>query len=242
MFIFPMWMIPKIPTDCDLPPTLYAMLNSIVNYGKDNKTKIEDLAKSGREKIFNFEYPLSNKVNKADFEEMILNHFIMRRLGYDQYTAWHIALKVKMNEIMPKYNKLFDALDSWNLFNDGENITRVTDTINTDTTNSSNEINTTASANNTSDRRFSDTPQNQLSEIRDGKYVTEYNYDQDNNTSSSNTLGTNESESSGNRNERETISRTPADKLTLYKEYMQEVNSIYAMIFKELDCLFYQLV
>jgi hypothetical protein len=235
-------MIPKIPTDCDLPPTLYAMLNSIVNYGKDEKTKIEDLAKAGRTKIFNFEYPLSNKVNKEDFEEMILNHFIMRRLGYDQYTAWHIALKVKMNEIMPKYNKMFDMLTDWNIFNDGEEITRTTSTTNTDTTNSSNEITTSASGSNTSDRRFSDTPQNQLSDVRDGSYVTEYNYDQDNSTNSSSTQGTNESESNGNRNESENIKRTPADKLTLYKEYMNEVQSIYSLIFRELDCLFYQLV
>ena len=242
MFMFPMWMIPKIPTDCDLPPTLYAMLNSIVNYSKDDKTKIEDLAKSGRTTIFNFEYPLSSKVNKADFEEMILNHFIMRRLGYEQYTAWHIALKVKMNEIMPKYNKMFDMLTDWNIFNDGEEITRTTNTTNTDTTNSTNEIATSASGSNTSDRRFSDTPQNQLSDVRDGSYVTEYNYDQDTSTNSSSTQGTNESESNGNRNETENIKRTPADKLTLYKEYMNEVQSIYSLIFRELDCLFYQLV
>ena len=234
MFIFPMWMIPKIPTDCDLPPTLYAMLNSIVNYGKDDKTKIEDLAKSGRTTIFNFNYPLSNKVNKPDFEEMILNHFIMRRLGYEQYTAWHIALKVKMNEIMPKYNKMFDMLTDWNIFNDGEEITRTTNTTNTDTTNSNNTINTSTTSNNTtadtSDRRFSNTPQNQLSDLRNGTYVTEYNYDTSNSsdsmTSNSATNGTNESESNGNRNEFETIKRTPADKLTLYKEYMNEIQSI----------------
>lgn len=242
MFIYPMWLIPPIPTDCDLPPTLYAMLNSIVNFGKDEHTKIEDLAVAGRTKVFNFNYPLSSKVNKKDFEEMILNHFIMRRLGYETYNAWHIALKVKLNEIMPRYNKLFDALDSWDIFGDGETIERTTDTTNTDTTSATNEINTNSSATNTSDRRYSDTPQNQLEDVRNGEYVTEYNFDTDTNVSESSTNGTNDSESNGTRKEIETISRSPYDKISIYKEYMESLNSIYSMIFKELDCLFYQLV
>lgn len=242
MFIYPMWLIPPLPTDCDLPPTLYAMLNSIVNFGKDEQTKIEDLASAGRTKVFNFNYPLSSKVNKSEFEEMILNHFIMRRLGYETYTAWHIALKVKLNEIMPRYNKLFDALEDWNLFNDGETIERTTDTTNKDTTSATNKINANSNATNTSDRRYSDTPQNQLEDVRNGEYVTEYNYDTDTNTSESTTNGSSDSTSDGNRKEIETISRSPYDKISIYKEYMESLNSIYSMIFKDLDCLFYQLV
>ncbi len=242
MFIFPMWLIPPIPTDNDLPPTLYAMLNSIVNFDKEEQTKIEDLASAGRTKIFNFDYPLSNKVDKAKFEEMILNHFIMRRLGYETYTAWHIALKTKMNEIMPMYNKLFDCLEGWDILNDGEVITRKTDTTNKDTTSSTNEITSNSEGTNISDRRFSDTPQNELDDIQNGSYVTEYNYDTDSNNSSTTTNGTNDSESNGSRNEVETITRSPYDKITIYRQYMESLNSVCSMIFKELDCLFYQLV
>lgn len=242
MFIYPMWLIPPIPTDCDLPPTLYAMLNSIVNFGADEQTKIEDLASVGRTTIFNFDYPLSTKVNKADFEEMILNHFLMRRLGYETYTAWHIALKVKMKEIMPMFNKLFDALDSWDLFKDGEVISRTTDTTTKDNTSAFNKVTSMSDASNTSDRRFSGTPQNELSDVQNGKYVTEYNYDTDTSNSNITTNGTNDSTSDGKRAEVETITRSPYDKMTLYREYLASLNSIYTMIFKELDCLFYQLV
>ena len=242
MFIYPMWIIPRIPTDCDLPPTLYAMLNSIVNFGKEDKTKIEDLAVAGRETVFNFNYPLSNKVNKADFEVMILNHFLMRRLGYETYTAWHIALKTKLNEIMPIYNKMFDALEGWDLFKDGEMISRTTNTTNTDTTSSSNEIETNSTGENISDQRYSDTPQNELAEVRDGKYITDYNYNKDNATSNTTTSGSNESESNGSRAETEVITRSPADKINVYKQYIESVRSIYSMIFRDLDCLFYQLV
>lgn len=242
MFIYPMWLIPPIPTDCDLPPTLYAMLNSIVNFGKDDKTKIEDLASAGRTTIFNFNYPLSSKVNKKDFEEMILNHFIMRRLGYETYNAWHIALKVKMNEIMPMYNKLFDCLEGWDLFKDGEVISRTTNTSTSDTTTASNNVVSTSSASNVSDRRFSDTPQNELQDIKDGKYITEYNYDSDKSSSTIDTSGINDSTTDGTRDEVETITRSPYDKMTLYRQYLESLNSIYSMIFKDLDCLFYQLV
>lgn len=242
MFIFPMWIMPRIPTNCDLPPTLYAMLNSIVNFDAEDKTKIEDLASAGRTTVFNFNYPLSNKVNKDEFEVMILNHFLMRRLGYETYTAWHIALKTKLNEIMPIYNKMFDALDGWDLFKDGEMISRTTNTTNTDTTSSSNEIGTNSTGENISDQRYSDTPQNELSEVRDGKYITDYNYNKDNNTTNTTTSGTNESESNGTRAETEVITRSPYDKMNIYKQYLESVRSIYSMIFRELDCLFYQLV
>ena len=40
----------------------------------------------------------------------------------------------------------------------------------------------------------------------------------------------------------EKITRTPADKISIYKDFIESKNNIYTMIFKDLDCLFYQLV
>ena len=74
MIIYPL-LFPVIPNNCEKPPTLYAILNSIVNYDKEDKTKIKDLAKEGREKIFDFDYPLSDKLDKEEFECLILNKF-----------------------------------------------------------------------------------------------------------------------------------------------------------------------
>jgi hypothetical protein len=106
------------------PPTLYAIMNSIANYDAEEKTKIRNLAKATHEKIFDFEYPLSSKVNKEDFECQILNHFIMRRIGQETFTAFQLFLENKLNEILPYYNIMFDSLVDYNLFNDGEVITR----------------------------------------------------------------------------------------------------------------------
>lgn len=232
--MFPYLIYPCLPTNCDLPPTLKSLMNSICNYGKEEKTNIYNLAKCSRETIFNFDYPLSDKVNREDFEIMILNHYIHRRIGFDTPTEFRIALNVKLNEIMPRYNKLFDMLDGWDLYNDGEVTTRI------QTDNGTNTLNNTINANNTniSDRRNSQMPQNEIQDVRDGNYMTDYNYDTitDSNSTVSNTSGNNSNTTN------ETITRSPSDKIRIYKEFMENVNNIYSLIFKDLDSLFYGLV
>lgn len=224
------FIIPPAYPDYNLPPTLYRLLNSIVNYDEEEQTKIKNLAAAGREDIFDFEYPLSTHVQKQDFEVMILNHFLMRRIGYDTLNAFKIALDVKMNEIMPMYNKMFDMLDEWDIFNDGEVTSR------TVTDSGTNSLNNITTSQNTSDRRYSETPQNQLQNIRDGKYITDYNYDTDNGSVSSSSAGTD------SRSTLESITRTPSDKMKLYREFIENKKSIMTMIYEDLDSLFYGLV
>lgn len=227
--IYPFIIPPAFP-DYNLPPTLYRLLNSLVNYDEEEQTKIKDLAAAGREDIFDFEYPLSTHVDKEDFEVLILNHFLMRRIGYDTLNAFKIALNVKLNEIMPIYNKMFDMLDGWDIFNDGEEVSRTVSDA------GSNSLNNITSTSNTSDRRYSDTPQNQLSNVQNGSYITDYNYDTDTGSVSSSAAG------SDTRYTVETITRTPSDKMKLYKEFIENKKSIMTMIFEDLDVLFYGLV
>ena len=252
MFLFPYidngypLIYPFLPRNCDKPPTLYSILESIVNYGKDDKTKIKDLAKVGRTKIFDFDYPLSDKISKEEFECMILNHYLTRRIGFDTPTLFKIQLNVKLNEIMPMYNKMFDSIDGWNIFKDGEKTTRYgTDNreINS-TSNTENTLHNKSNSENISDRRYSDTPQNELQNIRDGKYVTEYNYDtnnaedtSDSNGTSQNTLNTNDDNTYN-----EIIEKTNANKIEILKQMQQEIKSIYSLIFKDLDDLFYSII
>lgn len=276
--MFPM-MIPCLPTNEDRPPTIYSIMQSICNFGKteEERIKTKDLAKVSRETIFNFEYPLSTNVNKEDFECMILNHYMMRRINFDTVTLFNIQLNVKLNSIMPKYNKMFDMLENWKPFEDGEKQTHTssdtrnientenrqnnatTNIENSNTTNNTLENESTTTGNNTSDNRFSNTPQNNIQNVKDGKYITEYRYTQDNSTTSDNSTSQGESTSNSNgtttenRNENntsntkdtnilnETWSKTIADKISLYKEYQDTIQNIYDMIFSELDCLFYSL-
>ena len=227
--IFPFLYPPAMP-DYNIPPTLYSLLDSIVNFGNENKVKIKDLAAAGRYKIFDFDYPLTDKISREDFEVLILKHFLMRRIGYETLTAFKIALDVKLNEVMPIYNKMFDMLDGWDLLNDGEVMNRVL------TDNGGNNITNNTTSVNTSDRRYSDTPQQQLQNVMDGKYITDYNYDTDNGSVSANTSG------SDYRNTSERIERTPSDKIRIYKEFIENKKSIYSMLFEDLDSLFYGII
>ncbi len=241
---------PRIPSYNQQPPTVYSILESIVNYDKEPKTKVKDLAKEGRGKIFNFDYPLTNLITKEKFETMILNHFLMRRIGFETVTLFSIQLDIKLNEIMPLYNKMFESVENWDIFNDGE-ITEKTGTDNRTIDNTAETSNTlenqsTTNSSETSDRRNSELPQDQLELLRDGSYVSNYSYDQNNGESTDNLSSNGTSNSKNNTKDdneyHEIVKRSPADKIAIYKEFQQNINSIYGMIFKELECLFYQLI
>ena len=189
------------------PPTLYAILNSIANYDSETKTKIRNLASATHDKIFDFDYELSNKIDKDQFEIDILNHFMMRRIGFETVTAFQLYLENKLHEILPYFNLMFDSLTDFDLFNGGETITRSVAT----------HVGSSA------ETRTSDLPQNKLSDITAGTYVS--------------TQGTNTGTSDGTTNE--TTSRSPVDKMDIYKKYLETKQSVMSMIYKELDILFY---
>lgn len=228
----------KLQNDYPEPPTIYSLLNSYVNYGKpeEEKKPIKDLAKYGRSMFFYTDYPLTSNISKEDFEVMILNHFLMRRIGFDTVNAFSIRLINKLCEIMPAYNKMFDALNGWNIFNDGETITRVSTTETSDSSTDTTNAETSTTTN--TDNRYSNTPQNDIQNVKDGKYVSEYSY----NTATGNdeTSSTKEGSSEGNSNTNETITRSPSDKIRIYNEFIKNKNNIYTMIFQDLESLFYQ--
>lgn len=242
-FIYPV--VPnilKLGISHDEPPTIYALLNSYVNFANDTPAKIKDLASAGRSMFFDFDYPLATGMTKSEFECMILNHFMMRRIGYETVTAFKMALNVKLNEIMPMYNKLFESINSWDIFDDGEIMDRsVTDSRSVSNAGTSSGTNNTINSA-SSDQRFSDTPQNALQDVRDGQYVTEYNYNQDSASSSNATSATTSNNTIEGGSQTERIVRTPNDKMHLYTEFLKNRQNIYTMIFKDLDSLFYQIV
>lgn len=201
------------------PPRLYDIMNAMANYDKVEKTKIRNLAKATHENIFDFEYPLSSKVDKEDFECQILNHYILRRIGFDTFTAFQLYLENKLKEILPFYNKMFDALDDFNLFKDGEVITRERQENGNTTLNSSNDL----------DSRFSQYPLGRLNDIDSGDYVST----QTANKGNANNTGT------SSNTVLETEKRSPIDKMDLYQKYLQTINSIMTMIYRDLDILFY---
>lgn len=237
---------PRIPVTDMRPPTLYSILESVVNYEKEVPTKINNLAKEGRGKIFDFDYPLTTNITKEEFECIILNHFLMRRIGFETVLSFKIQLNVKLNEIMPMFNKLFDLIYDENGFGEITKRKGFDNRVVDNTSNTTNEMKNVSNTThqNISDRRGSDTPQNELDNIRQGKYVTEYHYDTDNSnsedTSTSNGTSQNKTNTKDNNNYEENISKI--NMLEVFSKLNEEIKNVYSMIFKELDCLFYQLV
>jgi hypothetical protein len=239
---------PFIPANCSKPPTVYSIMNMIVNGDKedtDDNVKIRNLAKQAHSTIFDFDYPLSENISKEDFEINILNHYIMRRIGFETVTAFRIALCSKLNEIMPLYNKMFDAMENWDIFSSGEITTRTGQDERTgkNVTENTLENSSQTTGQNISDRRNSELPQNEIENVKDGTYLTNYSYDTDNSTSQDTSTSSGNSESNTNDKNvySETITRTPQDKISIMKEMQENIKSIYTLIYKELDILFYGL-
>ena len=208
-------------TQCDLPPTLYSLMESKVNFGNDNPVKIEALPENFRNYLFDFSYPLDD-IYKENFENMFLTHYMFRRIGFETYLSFKLHLKVKLNEIMPKYNKMLEGFSKLNFNGFVEPHDRVTSDISNGQT----------ITNNTLDSRNSNTPQGQLSDVRSGEYVDNYMYNQNDTTTNAN--------ANTNTNENITIKRS--DEIDEYKKFIDYVNNIYSDIFKECDSLFYGLV
>ena len=213
----------------DMPPTMYALMNSIVNYNADEITKITELASKARSTIFDFDYPLEN-VFKENFEITFLNHYMMRRIGFETFTAFKINLMAKLNEVMPKYNKMLEGFKNLDFLGDTEEHIRNEKSKNETETTSTGEISTT------NDNRYSDTPEDRLADVRAGSYISDYTYNQGTNDSRNDTSGQTNFETDEN------IKIIKKDSIDEYQKFMKVANSVYSMLFNELDVLFYGLI
>lgn len=270
----------------DEPPTLYSLMKSMAPDG----TRTNDLWKFGRKYFFNFEYDLQN-IDKETFEKMLLNHYLTRRINYQTAELFRIMLENKLLEVLPKYNLLFNNI-YFNAFDNGtterqytsnehyednsaeknftnENLNSsvkgaqqtLANTENNDVRNETNNTNTTNT------RKFSDTPQNLITDIKDDSYLTEYEEVINENTNTTNvnnnakttqnatlnnsnlTLSNNSRNYSNNKDSYYNKTNTntenvvnTSNKLDSIIKIQQEYKSIFTLLYKDLDCLFYSLV
>lgn len=201
----------------DEPPMLSDLMDSKINYNNPNPVDVDNLPVAFRTFLFDFYYGLDEQY-RYDFEVTFLEHYMFRRIGFETFTSFKIHLKVKLKSIMPKYNKMFEGFSKLNFLGLKE-------------THSRNELeHGTSVGNTTNDNRYSQLPQNEIQDVKDGAYLTDYTY----NTGTSN--GT------ADRNVNENINITRADELEEYKKFLDFTNNIYDDIFKECDSLFFSVV
>ena len=69
----------------------------------------EEIIMAARPNIFNFDYPIYSAELKEPLELKILRHYYTREIGQETFGLWQWRLQSRMIEIMPKYNKLYEA-------------------------------------------------------------------------------------------------------------------------------------
>lgn len=77
-----------------------------VSEGQKSVVQIIDRS---RDKIFDFDYPMFDEQYKPVLETKILSHYYTREIGEETVGLWKHRLYTRLNEIMPKYNKLYEV-------------------------------------------------------------------------------------------------------------------------------------
>lgn len=79
------------------------------NQESQDYSKIDDIIANSRSKIFDFDFPIFDENYRSVLETKIIKHYYTREIGFETVALWKHFLGVRMNEIMPKYNKLYQV-------------------------------------------------------------------------------------------------------------------------------------
>lgn len=198
------------------------------------RDKVDEIIEAARTHIFDFSYPIFDVNYKPVLERKILNHYYTREISYETVGVWKLHLQAKMNEIMPMFNKLYEVeLLNYNPLWDVDLTEDKTRTIDTDTTDNENRIGSSSSvsdgqkarqrAGNTTDNGtnlYSDTPQGAITNLADGKYLTNATITSDTGTSTESD-NTTTHDTSAENNSRSTMSSGTLDTTDLYVKHIQ---------------------
>lgn len=62
------------------------------------------------ETLFDFTYPIFDPLHKTALEQLIINHYYYCEIGFETVDRFKHYLESMMNEIMPKYNIMYEQL------------------------------------------------------------------------------------------------------------------------------------
>lgn len=83
-------------------------MNSGYDVETMNTHSVDDIIDKSRSKIFNFSYPIFDVSYKPILEHKILKHYYFREICCETVELWRTFLNARLNDIMPKYNKLYE--------------------------------------------------------------------------------------------------------------------------------------
>ena len=146
--------------------------------------RIEDVIRKARPFVFDFDFPVFDGSYRPVLETKILKHYYLQEIGQETVGVWKHFLDMKLNEIMPYYNKLYEtAAFQFNPLQDVDYY-REHEGSGTGSTETSSESesgqggtirdagSTTGTDGNTHWDYYSDTPQGGVSSLNDNTYLT----------------------------------------------------------------------
>ena len=97
-------MMSKYTTEVRYICEYYASLSRSADY-----TSVNEIISKSRDKIFSFDYPIFDEKYREILETKILKRYYTREIGEETVGLWKLRLDTRLNEIMPYYNKMYDA-------------------------------------------------------------------------------------------------------------------------------------
>ena len=113
-------------------------------------------------------FPIWNEDHRGELEKKIIEHYYFRQIGFETVGRFKFYLNVRLREIMPKMNKIYkttiykyNPIENYNMEEGSTDERKSTD-------------DRTARADTLS--KYSETPQGELQNLIDGKYLTNANH------------------------------------------------------------------
>lgn len=150
------------------------------------RDKVHDLITAAIPHVFDFTFPIFDENYRAVLERKILMHYYTREIAFETVGLWKLKLETRLNEIMPYYNRLYNIeLIDYNPLFDVDLTEDKTRQVGTATTNTLDRADTNTKTTDTSadttdhshtdgnaQELYSDTPQGAITNLSEGKYLT----------------------------------------------------------------------
>ena len=189
--------------------------------------------------IFDFDYPFYNEERRSQFEQHFIEHFYFDEIGQETVARFKQRLKIKLNLIMPYWNKIFLADNLEQRILDNYSVTETYESSIENSLNAENENNINTSNESVNKNLESDTPVTKT-DFEQVDYFS--NIVKDIGSGTSNTSASNIINANNNRTENWTRKmegnigvQTDADAII---KYWQSLRQIEIEIFKQCDDLF----
>lgn len=205
----------------------------------DGYQSVEQILNDCWDKIFDFDFPIFDENYKPVLCKKILKHFYTREIGEETVGLWKLRLDMRMNEIMPYYNKLYESeLIKFNPMYDVD-LTR-DHTLESNGTREYTD-NGTVSSTSKDVTKYSDTPQGSLQNVESGAYLTDATIVDSTNSGTSRNTGDSATTNMDEYLEHVVGKNGGRSYSSLLKEFRETFLNIDMMIIEELDDLFMQI-